>query len=95
MFRIRDIQRNFGSLNFLVCFFVIWAVLMPVPTIEVFKLNRSMGRIPVYYSYVGFLTPEYWLVTIPIVVIHVVISYFLAVLVRAALRRSAPGNQQK
>ena len=80
-YSFRDLRNNFRQSEFLYCFIILWIVTLAVPTIEVYKLNHSLGRFPVYIMYVGLLTPEYWIATIPIVVAHILISYAGAALI--------------
>jgi uncharacterized protein YqgC (DUF456 family) len=41
-----------------------------VPTIEMFKGTMSLGRMPLWLSYVGLFTPEYWPLPFGIVIAH-------------------------
>ncbi|WP_236625754.1 hypothetical protein, partial [Rhodopirellula baltica] len=41
-----------------------------VPTIEMFKGTMSMGRMPLWLSYVGLFTPEYWPLPFGIILAH-------------------------
>ena len=75
-----DWRKNFGRSGFLDCIVLFWLCTLPVPTIEVFKLNHSLGRFPIYLMYVGLLTPEYWFASVPIVIGHILISYSCAFL---------------
>jgi hypothetical protein len=61
-----------------ICFLSVYLPTFFVPTIEAFQLDYSLGRIPVWYSYVGLLAPEFWNITIPIVIAHVTISMLLS-----------------
>lgn len=62
----------------IICFLSVYLPTFFVPTIEAFQLDYSLGRIPVWYSYVGLLAPEFWNITIPIVMAHVTISMLLS-----------------
>ena len=55
------------------CIFVaIFIGALFVPTVELFQLKYSLGRVPLWYAYVGLLAPEYWMIAIPIVIAHLI-----------------------
>ncbi len=87
-FNFWDWRKNLGRFGFCFVLLFFWIGTLPVPTIEVFKLNHSLGRFPVYIMYVGLLTPEYWFASVPIVFGHILISYSCAVLFFMILRYS-------
>ncbi len=61
-----------------------------IPTIEIIQNNVSWGHVPLWYAYLGLFDPQFWMITVPIVVAHVLGSYVLALVATALTERKGP-----
>lgn len=66
---------------FLIVFAAIGIAGLFIPTIELFQLNVSLGRAPVWLAYVGIFAPEYWHLALPIIFVHLFVSFAIASIV--------------
>jgi len=73
-FRIRPHRRSVFVL------FLIAALVagLFVPTIEMFKGNISLGHMPLWLSYIGLFTPEYWPLPFAIIFAHWLGAFIVA-----------------
>lgn len=49
-----------------------------VPTVEVFQLRESWGRVPLWYAYVGVQIPDFFVVSIVFIFMHIVASVLIS-----------------
>ena len=79
-------NRSLG-LVFVGGFWATFAAGLFVPTVEMFKGDISIGRLPLYVAYVGIFEPHYMVISIPIVAVHLFVSVGVAWLLQMLFNR--------
>jgi len=68
-------------------FFAFYIPLLFVPTVELFQLEYSLGRVPCWDAYIGIFTPDYFILSFIVIVIHVLSSLLISSFIVGQLNR--------